>query len=475
MPLFSYKLKLSPKTWFSLFLTGFLFGAIVLTQFATQNIRDNRSQAATCAAGQNQLTFRPSSDVSIGFWSNDQGGGFYTKVDEAPSDEDATYVWDDTPGSGSVLVLGHPPASLGTNYAINSVTISARARQLQSSQISSGPFFEVGLQINGTLYFAPSRHHPPPNNTYTTTENTWTTNPSTGGAWTLAAVNSANIVVRSTRPSQPNAIRLTQAWMDSCYSLIPAPTLNFWADNTNLSYNTATTLRWTAANATSCTAFNGWSDAKNSTGGSESTGNLTSQKTYVLACSGGGGSITKQVIVNVGAAPPVNQPPTSNPPVSKKPPAKVVPPGSGQQPTVDSKDIKLNFALNSFLQGQMSLSLLVEGTGLAQNASVGKDGGTSVFKTSNLLAKNSNYSLKVSSRNSLVQKVGFKYVDNTAVSVAAFVTGDFNSDNSIDNNDLALFAPNGIKSGDTLYDINYDGVVNSVDYSLLLVNQGKKG
>lgn len=482
MPFSFSKSKISPKTWFSLSLTVLLFGTILVTQFAVRTTRDDRSQAASCAGGQSQLTFRPSTDVSTGLWANDSGGGFYTKVDEDFSDEDSTYLWDDTSGSGSVLILGHPAASLGTNYAINSVTISARLRQVQSS--STGPYIEMGLRINGTLYFSPgTKYRPPPNNTYANTEYTWNTNPATGAAWNLASVNAANIAVRSTRPSQPNAIRLTQVWMNSCYSLIPVPTLNFTADSTSLSYNSATTLRWTATNATSCTASNGWSGGKNSISGSEGTGNLTSPRTYVLTCSGGGGSISRQVSISVGAAPPpppANPNPTPNPPTTKKPtstkpPAKVAPPSSGQQPVAVSTDIKVTFAPNPFLQGLMGVTLEIPGTSISQKASVGKDGGSFVIAAANILTKNTSYVFRSSSINSLIQANSFTYSDNTAVTLAAFTTGDFNNDNMIDDTDLKLLVPKGENTGDKLYDINFDGVVNSVDYSLLLISLGKKG
>ena len=56
-----------------------------------------------------------------------------------------------------------------------------------------------------------------------------------------------------------------------------------------ISYNTSANLSWTSAYATSCTASNGWTGGK-ALNGSESTGNLTSSKTYTLTCSNAGGS-----------------------------------------------------------------------------------------------------------------------------------------------------------------------------------------
>ena len=77
-----------------------------------------------------------------------------------------------------------------------------------------------------------------------------------------------------------------------------APTLNFSADSTSLYYNTGTTLSWSSSNTTSCTASGDWSGAK-AVSGSEGTGNLTSNKTYTLTCSGPGSSVSKSVTVSI--------------------------------------------------------------------------------------------------------------------------------------------------------------------------------
>lgn len=91
----------------------------------------------------------------------------------------------------------------------------------------------------------------------------------------------------------------------------PPPTLTFTADSTNLAYDTATTLRWTSANATSCVASrtsdgypNSWQGTK-TLSGTESTGNLKVSKTYfyTLACSGQGGSVSRTILINVGLPP----------------------------------------------------------------------------------------------------------------------------------------------------------------------------
>ncbi len=63
-------------------------------------------------------------------------------------------------------------------------------------------------------------------------------------------------------------------------------------------YNTSANLIWISSNVDSCYASNAWSGTK-STSGSESTGSLTSSKTYNITCSGPGGSVSDNVMINV--------------------------------------------------------------------------------------------------------------------------------------------------------------------------------
>jgi uncharacterized repeat protein (TIGR01451 family) len=80
------------------------------------------------------------------------------------------------------------------------------------------------------------------------------------------------------------------------------PTVVIYADSTNLAYNGATTIRWSAVNATSCIASGGsvgWAGIKSIGPGSFYTGSLTSTRTYTISCSNNVGSSTDSVTVNV--------------------------------------------------------------------------------------------------------------------------------------------------------------------------------
>ena len=89
----------------------------------------------------------------------------------------------------------------------------------------------------------------------------------------------------------------------SCYS---SPTVDLKVNGADgavtIPYNTSATLTWTSTNANSCVASGDWSGTK-SLSGSQNTGNLTSSKSYILTCSGAGGSNSDSVTVNVESAP----------------------------------------------------------------------------------------------------------------------------------------------------------------------------
>jgi hypothetical protein len=75
------------------------------------------------------------------------------------------------------------------------------------------------------------------------------------------------------------------------------PTLNLWADKYTITQGESTYLRWTSTNANYCTASNGWSGSK-STSGYESV-SPSSNTTYGLTCYGSGGQITRSVTIYV--------------------------------------------------------------------------------------------------------------------------------------------------------------------------------
>ena len=86
-------------------------------------------------------------------------------------------------------------------------------------------------------------------------------------------------------------------------------TCNGNSGSCSIAYNSSANLAWTPSGSyiSSCTASGNWSGSKSTSGGSESTGNLSSSKTYSIYCSNpGGDGPTTSVTVNVGAGPSMN-------------------------------------------------------------------------------------------------------------------------------------------------------------------------
>ncbi len=79
----------------------------------------------------------------------------------------------------------------------------------------------------------------------------------------------------------------------------PPPTVSLSAAPTTVATSASSTLTWTSTNATACTASGGWSGAL-ATSGSRSTGPLSSSATYMITCTGAGGTgNTASLMVNV--------------------------------------------------------------------------------------------------------------------------------------------------------------------------------
>lgn len=83
----------------------------------------------------------------------------------------------------------------------------------------------------------------------------------------------------------------------------PAPTVTLTANPGTVTSGARTTLQWNAAGATACTAANGWSGSK-TTSGTEQSAALTSNATFELSCSGPGGTTnaSASVVVNTAAS-----------------------------------------------------------------------------------------------------------------------------------------------------------------------------
>jgi hypothetical protein len=82
---------------------------------------------------------------------------------------------------------------------------------------------------------------------------------------------------------------------------VAAPTVSLSASPNPIVAGQTTTLTWNSTNTSSCTASNGWSGTK-STSGSTVSPALNQTTTYAITCTGTGGSASDSVTVNVSTA-----------------------------------------------------------------------------------------------------------------------------------------------------------------------------
>jgi hypothetical protein len=81
-------------------------------------------------------------------------------------------------------------------------------------------------------------------------------------------------------------------------TVVPAPVVTLTANPMSVSSGGFSTLNWSATNATSCTASDGWSGPQ-SPSGSFVAGPLTSTTSFTLTCTGTGGTGSKTITVTV--------------------------------------------------------------------------------------------------------------------------------------------------------------------------------
>jgi hypothetical protein len=82
----------------------------------------------------------------------------------------------------------------------------------------------------------------------------------------------------------------------------PSPTVSLTLAPANITTAQSTTLSWSSANATSCTASGAWSGSKATSGSISITPSAVGNFTYSMSCSGDGGSADASTALSVTAA-----------------------------------------------------------------------------------------------------------------------------------------------------------------------------
>jgi hypothetical protein len=134
------------------------------------------------------------------------------------------------------------------------------------------------------------------NATSCTASGGWTGTKGTSGAATVSPTSTVNYIttvfyeLSCTGPGGSSQASTT-------VKVAPLPTVSLWASPTIIASGGSSTLTWSSANATSCTASGGWTGTK-ATSGTVSV-SPTVMATYTLSCTGPGGSGQASTTVNV--------------------------------------------------------------------------------------------------------------------------------------------------------------------------------
>ena len=118
--------------------------------------------------------------------------------------------------------------------------------------------------------------------------------------WTATAIPTTTSTPTRTATATPT--RTPTPTSTPTATPVPAPTVSLSVNPTSVTSGNASLLTWSSTNATACSASGDWSGTQ-PTSGSASTGNLTATvNTFVLTCSGPGGSTNQLATVTVNAA-----------------------------------------------------------------------------------------------------------------------------------------------------------------------------
>jgi len=495
----------------------------IIISNSVQDIRDTRSKAATTTVWLNPTNRVTGTRASPNFLSfGCDMSSVNTCVDEgAPADGDASFIYTDNTGDIGPISFDFENPDL-TGKIIDSVSVQVVARNtvgqnnsaviafLTTNNETEKKFKNVpatcpigGDNANqGTTFEWMSCYTDTSYRTYS-----WRFDTNFNyGAWTASDLTNIKVGVQAWpnvagTQTRITMIRVYAQLTDAPSPPPPAPTLNFSATSTSIAYNSSTTLNWSSTNATSCTASGAWSGSKG-TSGSQSTGNLTSSKTYSLSCTGSGGtSPTVSVTVNVGSPPPSPPPPSpSPPPPSPSPPPPSPPPPSGGgssgggssssknngssnlpklEPPKEDKPLAgyLNFLklkiLTPYLSSKLKTNVVVGS--FSKEIEIGKGSNEVTVDTRGaLFPLGTALNLVVGENRFLIKKLVFNPISlEVILDVGELAVGDLNGDNKINDIDRKIMAESIFRSKQG--DVNNDGITNALDWSIQRRYLGKVG
>lgn len=241
------------------------------------------------------------------------------------------------------------------------------------------------------------------------------------------------------------------------------PTRSFSATKTRINKGGSSTLKWSTTRTSSVTISNVGTVSKS---GSKVV-KPSKTTTYKLTAKGPGGTLTKSIKITV-VVPSVGTPLDSS--VTAITPIVTSTPTTG---SISKITVKINPL--SELSGEMKVKISVDGVKFSREVTILKTTKEVLVQVpKDTLKLNKSYVLKIAGDKLLTKKTRFKSSKSkVTVKLGNLFLGDLDNNNSIGDSDISLIASDFIEGG--LADLNLDGLVNSLDYSILLKNLGKKG
>jgi hypothetical protein len=181
----------------------------------------------------------------------------------------------------------------GVGGSINeSVSITVAASSTPSVTLSASPS-SLPYEGSTTLSWGSA------NSSGCSASGDWSGSKETSGSHDIVALTAnSNFILSCSGPGgdASDSVSITVA------AASPTPSVTLSASPSSLPYNGSTTLSWSSANSSGCTASGDWSDSK-ATSGSQTIPALTTNSSFNLSCSGPGGDASDSVSITVAAAP----------------------------------------------------------------------------------------------------------------------------------------------------------------------------
>lgn len=204
--------------------------------------------------------------------------------------------WSGTRGTSGAETVG--PLTSNTGYTMTCTGSGGSVTRTVALSVQAPPAPGITLSANSTSVAAGD-----------SATLTWSTSNadscSASGAWSGSKATSGNQAVGPINSDSTFTLSCTGPGGSNSSSrtvtVAPLPSVTLSANPTSVVSGGSTTLSWSVANATSCSASGAWSGSKGLSG-SQTVDSLTSDSTFTLVCTGTGGSTSRSMTVTIEAS-----------------------------------------------------------------------------------------------------------------------------------------------------------------------------